>query len=381
MKTNFFKTIFLVYVLCCSSLVLSSSKQHDDDHDSHGKTGEHEEESTIKLNAEQISAAGIVVAPLEKRLVKETIVAPGEVMLNAYATTSITSRILAQVIERHARLGDHVEIGDPLLTLSSVAMAEAQGDLLVAEREWKRVKKLGEKVVSAQRYTEARVTHEQARSRVRAYGMTKEQLDAFVKSGDASKANGTFQLLNPQQGTVIRDAFIIGELIEPGRELFVISDESSLWVEAHLTPSQASKIRIGSFASVITDNNEFPGKVIQVHHALDEDTRTLGIRLEIPNPEDQLHPGVFVQARINSSSSIEALTLPVAAVLRSPDGDWQVFVEHEDGEYEAHEVELLRTVGEHAVISGIEADTRVVTQGAFFVQSELVKSGFDIHDH
>ena len=395
MNTNLFKTLFFVFVLSFNHYALASSDhegddhahdsgEHDDDdhlHDSHEHAGEHEEEVTIKLDAAQIRTAGIIVKPLTEQAVKDIIVAPGEVMLNAYSTASITSRISAQVIERHARLGDHVNSGDPLLTLSSVAMAEAQGDLLVTEREWKRVKKLGEKVVSAQRYTEARVKHEQARARVLAYGMTEKQLDAYVKSGDASQADGTFQLLAPQEGTVIRDDFINGELIEPGRELFIISDESVLWVEAHLTPSQAVKIPVGASASVIAERNEFHGKVIQAHHALDENTRTLGVRLEVPNPEHSLHPGVFVQARIDSGGSEKALTLPVTAILRSPDGDWQVFVEHQAGEYEPHEVELLRTVGELAVVSGIEAGTRVVTQGAFFIQSELAKSGFDIHDH
>ena len=372
MNTNLFKTLFLICALNFNHYTLASSEHEED---------EHEEETAVKLTAEQMHTAGIVVEPLTEQAVQDVVVAPGEVMLNAYATASITSRISAQVIARHARLGDHVKTGDQLLTLSSVAMAEAQGDLLVTEREWKRVKKLGEKVVSSQRYTEARVKREQARARVLAYGMTEQQLDAYVKSGDASQANGTFQLLAPQEGTVIRDAFIAGELIEPGRELFVISDESVLWVEAHLTPSQAVKIPVGSSAIVVVGNNEYESKVVQVHHALDEDTRTLGVRLELPNPEHSLHPGVFVQARIENSDSEKALALPVTAVLRSADGDWQVYVEHEAGEYEPHEVELLRTAGELAVVSGIEAGTRVVTQGAFFVYSELAKSGFDSDDH
>lgn len=383
MNSNLFKIMFLACALSFNNDVRAVSDHEDDGHghESRAQTGEHHEETSVKLTAEQIRTANIVVEPLKLQTVRASINAPGEVMLNAYATASITSRIPAQAMKRHARLGDHVNTGDLLLTLSSVDMAEAQGNLLVTEREWKRVKKLGEKVVSAQRYTEARVTREQARARALAYGMTEKQLHKFVESGDASQANGTFQLLAPQDGTIIRDHFVTGELIEPGRELFVISDESVLWVEAHLTPSQAVKIPVGSIATVTADNHVFNGTVTQVHHALDEDTRTMGVRLEVPNPGDRLHPGVFVQVQIDNSGNEQVLALPVTAVMRSPDGDWQVFIEHETGEYEPHEVELLRTVGELAVISGIEAGTPVVTQGAFFVQSELAKSGFDIHDH
>jgi multidrug efflux pump subunit AcrA (membrane-fusion protein) len=121
--------------------------------------------------------------------------------------------------------------------------------------------------------------------------------------------------------------------------------------------------------------------VTQVHHALDEDTRTLAVRIEVPNPDDRLHPGLFVEALIEGMTSERVLAVPNDAVLRSPDGDWQVFVEHESGEYEPHEVEVIRTTPEFTVIDGLEPGYRVVTRGAFFLQSELAKSGFDIHNH
>ncbi len=354
---------------------------HDEGvHAGHGEAG-HEEEQSVKLSAQQIQVAGIVSEAIQLRNVSDVISAPGEVVLNAYKTTSVTPRVSAQVAKRHAKLGDVVTAGQPLLTLSSVEMATAQGDLLVTHREWQRVKKLGRKVVSARRYTEARVKHEQAKARVLAYGMTLKQANEYMKIGDASKANGTFQLLAPQDGTVIKDNFILGELIEPGRELFVISDESALWVEAKLTPSQAKLVSPGNAVLISAEGKQFSGKVVQVHHALDESTRTLGVRVEFDNPDDALHPGVFVQTKISSNNTAPALAVPVNAVLRSPDGDWMVFTEHETGEFEPQEVELVRTVGDVSVIEGLEAGTRVVTQGAFFVQSELAKSGFEVHNH
>jgi multidrug efflux pump subunit AcrA (membrane-fusion protein) len=107
----------------------------------------------------------------------------------------------------------------------------------------------------------------------------------------------------------------------------------------------------------------------------------MGVRIEIPNPDDRLHPGLFVETRIEGRSSERAPAVPNEAVLRSPDGDWQVFVEHEPGVFEPREVEVVRTTSGFTVISGIEAGIRVVTRGAFFLQSELSKSGFDIHNH
>ncbi|MBA1446686.1 MAG: efflux RND transporter periplasmic adaptor subunit [Gammaproteobacteria bacterium] len=319
---------------------------------------------------------------LTLRPIPTEIEAPGEILLNAYASSQVTPRIKAQVIKRHIRLGNPVSVGEPLVTLSSVAMAEGQGALLVAAQEWRRVKKLGKKVVSERRYLEAQVAFQQARAKLLAYGLTTGQTDRLVTGDAIRQADGRFTLLSPQAGTVIRDDFIIGQMIEPGELLFKITDESRLWVQARVNPKSVPHINMGAPARVLAGTEWIEGKVIQVHHALDETTRTLAVRLEIPNPADRLHPGQFVTARIKTGESGQnALTLPLDAVMRSPDGDWQVFVEEEPGEFEPKEVELLRQLPGLAVIGGLKPGTRVVTQGAFFVQSELAKSGFEVHNH
>jgi RND family efflux transporter MFP subunit len=377
--------ILVSLLVMAAPLWLQAEEGAHGDHDAHGhEAGEahdEHEEGGIRLTAEQQAMAGIVVETLQPRDIAGELRAPGEIQLNAYATSRVAPRIAAQVVERQAKLGDRVEKGQVLLTLSSVEMAQAQGDLLVAEREWQRVSKLGKEVVSDQRYTEARIAREQARARVSAFGMTDDEIGQLVATGKAELASGRFQLLAPQAGTVISDDFIVGELVEPGRVLFEISDESVLWVEARLTPDEATGVTVDASATVMVGDQKVEGRVSQVHHALDESTRTLGVRIEVPNPGDRLHPGLFVEARIASGMTEQSLAVPEDSVLRSPDGDWQVFVEHEPGEFEAREVEVLRTTTGQAVIEGVAPGARVVTHGAFFLQSELAKSGFDIHAH
>ncbi|MDX2456999.1 MAG: efflux RND transporter periplasmic adaptor subunit, partial [Gammaproteobacteria bacterium] len=331
------------------------------DYDTHESgQGEEHEGSSVHLTPEQQEMAGVVIEVLRPRDIVTELRAPGEIQLNAYATTRVSPRVAAQILERLARLGDEIEKGQALVVLSSVEMAQAQGDLLVAEHEWGRVSKLGRDVVSEQRYTEARVAREQALALVRAYGMTEVEIRQLLASGNAELADGRFQLLAPQHGTMIRDNFIVGELVEPGRVLFEISDESVLWVEARLTPDEAAQIQVNARATMMIHDRQVEGRVTQVHHALDEDTRTLGVRIEVPNPDDRLHPGLFVEARIEGTSSEGVLAVPNDAVLRSMDGDWQVFVEHEDGEFESREVEVIRTTAAFAVIGGVETGTRVV---------------------
>jgi len=362
----------------------------DDGHveDAPGHEHEHAHEiggghaaAIVRLTPEQREMADIASEILQPREIAAELRAPGEIQLNAYATARVTPRVAAQVIARYARLGDRVQEGQELVMLSSVEMAQAQGDLLVAEREWQRTSKLGREVVAEQRYTEARVAREQARARVRAYGMTDAEMRRLLDSGDAELADGRFRLLAPQDGTVIRDEFIVGELIEPGRVLFEISDESVLWVEARLTPAEAAQIRVNAPAEVYLHEQHVQGRVTQVHHALDEDTRTLGVRIEVPNPGDRLHPGLFVEARIAGEASEMALAVPAEAVVRTADGDLVAFVERQTNAFAPVEIEVLRTADGYAVVRGLAAGDRVVSRGAFFLQSELAKSGFDEHAH
>lgn len=359
----------------------AATDTHVDQDDRASSRHEEHDGGGVRLSAAQREMAGIESEVLQPRSLVSGFRAPGEIQLNAYATSKVVPRVSAQVLERQARLGDSTVKGQVLVTLSSVEMAQAQGDLLVAEREWQRVRKLGRDVVSEQRYSEARIEREQARARVLAYGMTEEEIKQLLDSGKAERANGRFQLLAPQDGTVIRDDFIVGELVEPGRVLFEISDESTLWVEARLTPDEAAQIRVNARATMVIHGRQVEGRVTQIHHALDEDTRTMGVRIEVPNRDDLLHPGLFVEASIEGVTSEGVLAVPNEAVLRSPDGDWQVFIEHEAGVFEPHEVDMIRTTTAFTVIGGVEPGTRVVTRGAFFLQAELAKSGFDIHNH
>jgi cobalt-zinc-cadmium efflux system membrane fusion protein len=129
------------------------------------------------------------------------------------------------------------------------------------------------------------------------------------------------------------------------------------------------------------DGGWLPAKVVQKHHRLDEETRTIGIRLEVDNKEDLLHPGTFVDTRINAGLAHQHIAVPTAAILKSSDGDWIVFVEKDAGHFKPQEVEVVRSAGELSIITGLEQGTPIVVEGAFFVQSELLKSGFEVHDH
>jgi len=358
---------------------------HDEKPGAHGQSAHdgHDEHETsgVSLSREKMQLGDITVTRLEQQTIQQEITIPGEVKANRYATSISSPRIAAQIIKRHTRLGDVVKAGHPLVTLSSVEMAQAQGDLIIKNREWLRVKKLGRKVVSEKRYIEAQIAQQQAHAKVVAYGMTEKQARQLLVKGDIAGATGRFDLLAAQDGTVVKDEFIIGEIVAPGRVLFEITDEKNLWVEARARPEVAYQIVNNTRAKIKLQHAWVEGRVIQVQHVVDEGTRTLPVRLEVEDKKHQLHPGQFVEVQLQLTPRSAVMAVPKAAALRNAEGEWVVFVENEPGNYRSVDITPIKTVGDRLIVEGLTPGLRVVTKGAFFLQSELAKSGFDVHNH
>ena len=338
------------------------------------ENGEIEAQGIPQMNAQQRQALGIITGKAERRTLVDEVVLPGEITINTYRTSLATTRISAQVVARHVRMGDKVKLGQKLVTLSSVDMADAQGQLLIANREWSRVQRLGRKVVSEQRFIEAQVGYQQGIAKLLAFGMTRSQIDNLLKQGDASQATGNFDLLSQQDGTVIDDPFMQGQLIEPGEKLMAISDESVLWVEAQIAPEKRLQIKPGAVARISTENHQWiNGKVIQIHRQVDENTRTLPIRIEIPNDGGLLYPGQFVQVGLQSSNGQTVLAVPKASVTLLY-GEQMVFILDGD-EISPQLVETGKTRnGWIEINAGLTEQDELVTEGTFLLKSMLLKS-------
>lgn len=340
---------------------------------------ENVEKNIITLNPESIKIAGIEVIKLEPQVLPYLITAPGEVIPNSNLTTKITTRVSAQVVHRYVQEGQHIKAGQPLVELSSVDMAKTQGDLLLAAQDWQRVKSLGKDAISAKRYSEAQVTYQRAYSTAMAYGMTENEVNELLITQKPSQAKGTFKLLSPRDGTIFNVNVTEGEVVEPGKILLQIVEEANVWVDAMLPPDLVRPVNINDSARLLLKNRSIVGRVIQIHHQLDETTRTRSVRLEFPNTDDALHPGQYVNCQIQSGQTPPLLAVPVDAVLRTTDGDSAIYVEKQPGKFQQIEVKIKEVIDSHAVIEGIAPGTRVVIKGAFFVHAELNKSGFDAH--
>ena len=146
--------------------------EEEGDHEEEGghghedENGGHEEAATASINAKQKDLAGIEVATLESKRVDYEIYAPGELLTNGYTSYHVSPRVASVVLRRHVELGEHVTKGQPLVTLFSETVAQAQADYRKAFPEWKRISGLGRSVVGDQRFNTAKANIEAARATV-----------------------------------------------------------------------------------------------------------------------------------------------------------------------------------------------------------------------
>jgi membrane fusion protein, heavy metal efflux system len=321
------------------------------------------DEATSANSVQALKAAGVVLQKITKIPLDEELRAAGEVVDDAYATTLITPRVEALVVRRHAKLGDEVQAGAPLVTLSSVETAEAQGDLQRAEQEWRRVQALGTDAVSGRRMDEARIGVEQARAKAAAYG------------SNGGRANGEFTLTAPHSGRLTEDDFVVGQRIEPGDTLFRLVDESTVWVDAKLPAEMDARVPIGSIAQIVAGDQRLTGNVVQRAHRTAESTRNGLVRIEVPNPDDRLHAGDYVDAFLKSDGgAVAQLSVPTTA-LAQLQGQTVVFRQSADGEIEPVPVVAGAVVGDRTLISdGLAEGDTVVVAGTFVIKARLLKS-------
>ena len=392
------KIIISIFALALlmSSPVLAEEDRHKHEEPGHANTApdDHEKSGVIKLTPEQVKQVGIESKVAKRHPGIQVINAPGTVDFNAYKLADVTTLVDSVIHARHVRLGDEVKKGQKLVTLTSSALAQAEAEYLRAEAEHRKSKLdldrleglLKEKIISQSRFQQAFSIHQSAhanlaaaRASLSSYGLSREKINSLIK---ATKY-GQLTLLAPGPGTVVADEFRIGQHISAGTRLMQIVDESTVWVEVKLPQTQMASITTGRSArvSIKGKGTHYPAKVINIHHQLDKITRTVGVRLEVQNPEDALHPGMFVSAEIEAASTGEVLLLPEQAIQRQGN-ELIVFIEEEPGHFERREVRTGKPgMGLVPILAGVKEGESVVVKGAFTLASELAKSGFEVHNH
>ncbi len=327
----------------------------------------------LALDAQAIKDAGIVLDTAAARPLTDEVKAPGEVKVNAYSTVLVSPRVEAQVLARKAKLGDIVKAGQPLVELSSVQVAETQGALIVAEQDWQRVASLGAQAVSGRRYNEVKVQRDQARAKLRAYGLSDGQIVSLLRAG-STRADGSFELLAPTDGRITSDEFLVGERVEPGRLLFTVVKENSVWVDAQVTPADAERVKPDGTVRIRVHDVFLSGKVVARSHQTNERSRMVPVRIEVDNSRDLLHPGELVETWLGLGATTTALAVPADAIVLLQNQP-TVFVAKGEKHFEPTPVMVGETRdGWVEIKQGLKPGTAFVREGAFALKARLLRS-------
>jgi multidrug efflux pump subunit AcrA (membrane-fusion protein) len=181
---------------------------------------------------------------------------------------------------------------------------------------------------------------------------------------------------SPIDGVVMTRNVTVGQVVATGFEGFVVSNLHTVWVIASVNEKDLPLVRAGVPAEVVSQgypDRIFHGRVEMIGDQLDPQTRTVPVRIVLPNPDVLLRPGMFAAARIAESQTQQSLFVPEDA-LQDINGMRVVFTTTDGSTFRARTVNVgTRSQGKVEIIDGLNPQDRVVVKGAFMVKSEMLK--------
>jgi len=264
----------------------------------------------------------------------------------------------------------HVRTGEPLFTVYSPDLVSTQEEYLLALK--------AQSTLGGHRLEEvsggARSLLESARRRLLLWDITEDQIAKLGQTGEVQKE---LVIHSPAEGHVtFRDAFE-NMRIEPGTRIYTIADHSIVWVHVEVYEQDIALVQLGQRAAMTVESfpgRQFTGKVTYVEPHVMEQTRTLRVRLEFPNPDLTLKPGMYAEVKLHVPSAT-VLAVPESAVLRTGDRDI-VFVDHGQGRLELRRVQIGRRAGDYYEVQrGLESGERIVVAGNFLIDAESKVQG------
>jgi len=309
----------------------------------------------------------LTVGPVSPQKVRHEIELPASADADPAKITKISAPLAGRVTKLLVHLGDSVQQGAPLFTFDSPDLVAAQSDYLKAksaaaqaQRALKRQKDLSEHGIGAQKDLEqAESDEDQARSEL-ARAATRLQL-LGIEPGEVARA---LTVRAPISGRVIDLTTAPGQYQnDPNAVLMVIADLSTIWVSAQVPEKDIQRVSVGDDA--VAQFSAYPGERFQgriqfVGDVLAPETRTVKVRIQLPNEQHRLKPGMFARVTVQGKATPE-LVVPASALLVRGDQSF-VFVEKAPWTFERRAVE----VGEPLpmgipVTRGISSGDRVVT--------------------
>ncbi|MGZ8381965.1 MAG: efflux RND transporter periplasmic adaptor subunit [Nitrospira sp.] len=347
----------------------------------------------ITLSTEESSRVGLVVQPVARSDFRMHRDFPAIVQPNQRNMAEITALVRGRVVEVYGELGQEVKANAPLailysseLGLAQSAYLKAKAKLHVAEQAFNRAQFLLQEQVIGEAELQRRQAEllsnqaeaNESHDRLKLLGMNDEE---FRRLESSRKIRSVVPIVAPFAGRIIGRKLTRGEVVETTEKLFMIADLSEVWVLAnipekdisfvhsiHASGGSQAEVRINAYPKEV-----FKGTIAYVGDVLDPVTRTMQIRLELPNLDGRLKPEMFATIRLFSETQTDRLAVPEAALQRDQ-GRTYVFVRRSANEYELRDVHVGDSNGTLiSILDGLNEGESVVTHGAFVLKSEFLK--------
>jgi len=366
---------------------------------------EGEEHQDVQVSLEKQKSWGIKVGSAVMENIVSSISLPGVLVMNQNKTAQISSFVAGKVIALAADLGTKVRKGQSLCTINSPQFANAQADFLetrarlnLSQKNFERAQKLfKEKALEEKEFLRREAEYEKliteygARgSTLHSYGLTHKHIDALISKCDTIKledeeymceiADPKLPILSPLGGTIVFRDVLLGENVDPEKTVFMVSNLNTLW--ALLDAYEKDLPFISKNSTVFIESPLYPGKkfkgeIIYISDLIDEQLRTVKIRVAINNSEGLLKPNMYIQGTLeNTSEANKTLVIPDEAV-QNLEGEKIVFVLEEEDIFTVRHVSLGLKIGRLRIITeGLSAAEKLVIKGAFYLKTELTKATF-----
>ena len=310
----------------------------------------------IRIDPVVVQNMGVRVASVRRAPLARSVRTVGSVTVAEDRLSVVNLRFSGWIEKlRVDETGMRVERGQPLFDIYSPELVSAEQELVVALRT------AGAKSPLA----------DSARRRLELFGVPRSERRRVEKD---LEPRPRFTVRAPATGYVVHKTVVEGARVMAGSDLYRIADLSTVWIEAEVYEHDAPWISVGAPTRIelsFQGSVQREGQVSYIYPTLNPRTRTLRVRVELPNPNLELRPGAFATVEIDAQRIPDALVVPTEAILHS--GQRQiVFVSPETGRYEAREIRTGLVGDAHMtqVTQGLDEGESVVTSGQFLLDSE-----------
>jgi len=310
-----------------------------------------------------------------------TLAASGKVQFDEGRVGRVLVPLAGPILELRAQVGDLVTKGQTLCVVQSREAALAVGDHIESHKDLELAEKTAamtqdlfdHQAASKIALQQALNDLAKARSRVarneealRALGLHDEDINA--------QTSGRVPVVSPLAGSVIERRVIEGQLAPAdGAPIFTIADLSSVWVVGDIFERDLQAVAVGDNATITTTaypGEPFSGRVTYISAVIDPATRTVKVRLSVPNPNGRLKPEMFASIVFGARAHDRVLTVPSRAAFTEEGRTW-VYIAQGQGRFVRRAIEVAQEAGdERRVLSGLQAGDRVVVDGVLLIRQE-----------